>query len=91
MSAASPCITVRKYWPASNPDFKNNVLINWVPPLSRDAIGELMCASIPYSTEERTQPFEIRIQCVLKLNRYFAPLDSQVDFGFLLWSLVCSS
>ena len=91
MSAASPCITVKKYWPASNPDFKKNVLINWVPPLSRDAIGELMCASIPYSTEERTQPFEIRIQCVLKLNRYFAPLDSQVDFGFLLWSLVCSS
>lgn len=91
MNAESPCIAVRKYFPADNPDFKKNVLINWVPPLSREAIGKLMSASIPYSAEERTHPFEQRLQYVLKLNRYFAPLDSQVDFGFLLWSLVCSS
>jgi hypothetical protein len=91
MNADSGCITIEKYWPASNPDFKNNVLINWAPPLSREAIGEVMCASIAYSENERTHDFEQRIQYVLRLNRYFAPLDSQVDFGFLLWSLVCSS
>lgn len=91
MNADPQCITIEKYWPASNPDFKNNVLINWTPPLSRDAIGEVMCASIAHSEKERTHDFEQRIQYVLRLNHYFVPLDSQVDFGFLLWSLVCSS
>lgn len=86
-----PLITIDKYFPAQNADYRNNPAIELFPPLTKAQVASALCSPVAYDDSERSHPADLRLQYVHRLLRFFVPFPFQVDFAFNLWTTILQS
>lgn len=86
-----PLLTVEKYFPAANSDYRDNPAVELFPPLTKAQIAAALCSPVRYDDAERSHSVDLRMQYVHRLLRFFVPFSAQVDFAFNLWTTILQS
>ena len=81
--------TDTEFLPVSLPEYEDNPFISKLPPLlsQRELLSTM--ASLPaFHERERNFPAQLRKHCIMRLGRYFEPMERQIQlaerFGMLL-------
>lgn len=74
---------------ATLPEYENNPFISHLPELqSQRQLQDALAARPPYDANERNYSASLRKHCIMRLGRYFEPLERQIQlaerFGLLL-------